>query len=248
MLKLYFYLKVRYNNLGDDMSKRNIDLSYLSNDEYDLDKTSSFTDIMSRSERKKREYEKQHEDNDDIEKMVNEKKRNIEDIENTKDIEKKEFDKASIEIDKKLNKKEKATIKEEDVKDNKKSQVQSNEITEDDKLAKTQILELTRQMKFNFEETKKENNENKKKGISILNIIGEVNLLCIAYYIYLLIFTNYQNNKQNYMISGGIVILLVMLFGISVITGKKASKVFNILNILVIIAFIAFHAYTLIEF
>ena len=103
-------------------------------------------------------------------------------------------------------------------------------------------------MKFNFEETKKENNENKKKGISILNIIGEVNLLCIAYYIYLLIFTNYQNNKQNYMISGGIVILLVMLFGISVITGKKASKVFNILNILVIIAFIAFHAYTLIEF
>ena len=248
MLKLYFYLKVRYNNLGDDMSKRNIDLSYLSNDEYDLDKTSSFTDIMSRSERKKREYEKQHEDNDDIEKMVNEKKRNIEDIENTKDIEKKEFDKASIEIDKKLNKKEKATIKEEDVKDNKKSQIQSNEITEDDKLAKTQILELTRQMKFNFEETKKENNENKKKGISILNIIGEVNLLCIAYYIYLLIFTNYQNNKQNYMISGGIVILLVMLFGISVITGKKASKVFNILNILVIIAFIAFHAYTLIEF
>ncbi len=248
MLKLYFYLKVRYNNLGDDMSKRNIDLSYLSNDEYDLDKTSSFTDIMSRSERKKREYEKQHEDNDDIEKMVNEKKRNIEDIENTKDIEKKEFDKASIEIDKKLNKKEKVTIKEEDVKDNKKSQVQSNEITEDDKLAKTQILELTRQMKFNFEETKKENNENKKKGISILNIIGEVNLLCIAYYIYLLIFTNYQNNKQNYMISGGIVILLVMLFGISVITGKKASKVFNILNILVIIAFIAFHAYTLIEF
>ena len=248
MLKLYFYLKVRYNNLGDDMSKRNIDLSYLSNDEYDLDKTSSFTDIMSRSERKKREYEKQHEDNDDIEKMVNEKKRNIEDIENTKDIEKKEFDKASIEIDKKLNKKEKATIKEEDIKVNKKSQVQSNEITEDDKLAKTQILELTRQMKFNFEETKKENNENKKKGISILNIIGEVNLLCIAYYIYLLIFTNYQNNKQNYMISGGIVILLVMLFGISVITGKKASKVFNILNILVIIAFIAFHAYTLIEF
>lgn len=248
MLKLYFYLKVRYNNLGDDMSKRNIDLSYLSNDEYDLDKTSSFTDIMSRSERKKREYEKQHEDNDDIEKMVNEKKRNIEDIENTKDIEKKEFDKASIEIDKKLNKKEKATIKEEDVKVNKKNQVQSNEITEDDKLAKTQILELTRQMKFNFEETKKENNENKKKGISILNIIGEVNLLCIAYYIYLLIFTNYQNNKQNYMISGGIVILLVMLFGISVITGKKASKVFNILNILVIIAFIAFHAYTLIEF
>ena len=98
MLKLYFYLKVRYNNLGDDMSKRNIDLSYLSNDEYDLDKTSSFTDIMSRSERKKREYEKQHEDNDDIEKMVNEKKRNIEDIENTKDIEKKEFDKAILKI------------------------------------------------------------------------------------------------------------------------------------------------------
>ena len=42
-------------------------------------------------------------------------------------------------------------------------------------------------MKFNFDEIKQENNERKKKGISVLNIIGEINLLCIGYYIYLLV-------------------------------------------------------------
>ena len=203
------------------MSKRNIDLSGIK--ENDLDKTTSFSDIMTRSERKHRKLEKEKEllenqniIHDDIEDMIDERKKSTKDLTI-------ELEKAKEEYNKKITK------------------------SEDEELGKTQILELTRQMKFNFEENKKENAENKKKGISVLNIIGEVNLLCIGYYIYLLVFTNYQDNRSNYMVTGGIIVLLVLLFGISVITRKKISKFFNILNILAIIAFIAFNVYTLLH-
>lgn len=201
------------------MSKRKIDLSDIK--ENDLDKTSSFTDLMSRSERKKRNEEKievivEKIDND-IEDMIKEKKKN------TKDL----------------------TLELEKVKNEYNNQIKEENNT--DELGKTQILELTRQMKFNFEETKKENNTKKKKGVSVLNIIGEVNLLCIGYYIYLLVFTNYQDSEFNYMVTGGIIVLLVLLFGLSVVTSKKLSKFFNILNILAIISFIAFNIYTLLN-
>ena len=195
------------------MSKRKIDLSDIK--ENDLDKTASFTDLMSRSERKNRKLEK-HEQSNDIEDMIEERKRS------TKDL----------------------TIELENAKNEYKKQVFS-EKNED--LGKTQILEITRQMKFNFDEKKKENAKNKKKGISILNIIGEINLLCIGYYIYLLVFTNYQDDKSNYIITGGIIVLLVLLFGISIVTNKKISKFFNILNILAIIVFIVFNLYTLLN-
>ena len=194
------------------MSKKNIDLSDIK--ENDLDKTSSFTDLMTRSERRNRRLEKEK-TIDDIEDMIDEKKRN------TKDL--------TIELEKA------------------KEEYNNGTNEQDEELSKTQILELTRQMKFNFEETKKENNINKKRGISVLNVIGEVNLLCIGYYIYLLVFTNYQDNRSNYMITGGIIVLLVLLFGLSVVTRKKLSKFFNILNILGIIGFIAFNVYLLLK-
>ena len=190
------------------------------NKENYLDKTTSFTDLMSRSERKRRNQEKNEiiiEKNDnDIEDMIKEKKKS------TKDL----------------------TLELEKAKRN--YQNQTKEINDDQELGKTQILELTRQMKFNFEETKKENIKKKKNGLSILNIIGEINLFCIGYYIYILVFTNYQDSQFNYMFTGGLIILLVLLFGLSVITNKKASKFFNILNILAIITFIVFNIYILI--
>lgn len=194
------------------MNKKNIDLSDIK--EMDLDKTSSFTDLMSRSERKNREIEKKEEknSNDDIVDMVSERKKS------TKDL--------TLELEK---------AKEEYSKN-----------TKEEDLNKTQILDLTRQMKFNFEETKKENNKQKKKGVSPLNIIGEINLLCIGYYIYLLAFTNYQESETSYILTGSIIVLLVLLFGLSVVTGKKINKLFMILNVLAIIAFISFNVYTLV--
>ena len=188
------------------MSK--IDLSDIK--DKDLDKTSSFTDLMSRSERKNRIKEKL--ENNDIIDMVEEKKKSTRDL----------------------------TIELEKAKEKYKKDIGENN---EESLSKTQSLELTRQMKFNFEETKKENAA--KKGISIFNIIGEINLLCIGYYIYLLVFTNYQDKRSNYLLSGSIVVLLVLLFGLSIITNKKASKLFSVLNILAIIGFIILNTYTL---
>ena len=190
------------------MNKRFIDLSDIK--ENDLEKTSSFTDLMSRSERKRRNIEKQENNintiSNDIEDMVEERKRSTKDL--TIDLEK-------------INKKEK-----------------------EEKLENTQILELTRQMKFNFEETKKENSNNKKNGVTLLNIIGITNLLCIGYYIYLLTFTNYQDSTSNYLITGSLIVLLVLIFGLSVVTTKGTSKFFKILNILAILSFIVFNVYT----
>ena len=205
------------------MNRRKIDLSDIK--ENDLDKTSSFTDLMSRSERKmrKRQLMEKTIDNDidnnnnDIEDMIEEKKRS------TKDL----------------------TLEFEKAKDEYKNKAEKKDIEED--FGKTQILELTRQMKFNLEETKKENTSKNKKGISLLNIIGTFNLLCIGFYIYLLVFTNYQDDELNYIITGGIIVLLVLLFGLSVVTNKKASKVFKFLNILAIISFIGFNIYTLLH-
>ena len=66
------------------MSKRKIDLSDIK--ENDLDKTSTFKDLMSRSERKKREEEKLQEENNDIVDMLEERKKSTKDL--TKDLEK----------------------------------------------------------------------------------------------------------------------------------------------------------------
>ena len=197
------------------MVKKRLDLSDIK--ENDLDKTSTFTDLMSRSERKARKIEKEDflkSNNNDIEDMVEERKKSTKDL--TIDLEKvkKEYKK---------------------------------EINKDEELSKTQILELTRQMKFNFEETKKENSKKKKNGVTLLNLIGITNLFCIGYYIYLLIFTNYQDSESNYLITGGIIVLLVFLFGLSVVTNKGASKFFKVLNILAILGFIAFNAYTILN-
>ena len=197
------------------MKNKKIDLSDIK--EFDLDKTSSFTDLMSRSERRQKKLKKEEtfieSNNNDIEDMIDERKKS------TKDL--------SLELEKAKNEYKK-------------------EINNTEDLGKTQILELTRQMKFNFEETKKENIEKKKNGVSLLNIVGILNLICIGFYIYLLVFTNYQDKEVNYLITGGIIVLLVLLFGISVVTPRKASNFFKVLNILAIISFIAFNIYILI--
>ncbi len=187
------------------MAKKRIDVSEIKTN--DIDETSTFTDLMTKKQRRTRHI------NDDIEDMVNEKKKTTADLTEELQKAKKEY----------------------------------NENINEEKQSKTQILELTRQMKFNFEENKAENVERKKRGVSPLNIIGEVNLLCIGYYIYLLVFTNYQDEQSNYLITGGIIMSLVLLFGLSVVTKKGVSNFFRVLNILTIFGFVFFNAYTLMQ-
>lgn len=166
--------------------------------------------------------------NDDIEDMVNEKRKNTEELT-------KELEKAKEEYNKEIIEEMKFT----------KKQVKKDTIDDaEENLGKTQILELTRQMKFNFEDVKSENSQ-KKNGLTLLNIVGTFNLVCIGFYIYLLTFSNYQDNQTNYLIAGLIIVLLVLFFGISVISNKKLRKVFNIFNIITILAFIGFNIYIL---
>jgi len=167
--------------------------------------------------------------NDDIDDMVNEKRKNTEEL--TKELEKarEEYNNEIIEEVKITKKHSQKEIKDEN----------------EDNLGKTQILEFTRQMKFNFEDVKNENSK-KKNGLTLINIIGILNLICIGFYIYLLTFSDYQDNQTNYLIAGSIIVLIVLFFGISVISSKKVRKVFNIFNIIIILAFIAFNIYILV--
>lgn len=185
------------------MDKKRIDLSDIK--EFDLDKTSSFTDLMSRSERRKRNLEKEEKlispINNDIEDMIEERKRS------TKDL--------TIELEK----------------------IKNNE--HDEKLENTQILELTRQMKFNVKDNIK---EERKKGYNYITFIGIFILIALAYFIYSLIFTNYLNNEKFLLINSGIILLMFFLFGITILTTKKNNKFLSVLNLIILIAYIIFNA------
>ena len=71
------------NMLTDDMKKTKVDLTDIKSN--DLDDTATFTDLMSKKERKNK--------NDDIEDMVNEKKRNTKDLTNDIKLAKEEIKK-----------------------------------------------------------------------------------------------------------------------------------------------------------
>lgn len=237
------------------MAKKKIDLTDIK--EKSLEETMTFENLMTRSEKRRR---KKEETQDDIEEMVKEKRKRTEDLTKTineikekkknKIQKRKELEEFFNDEDINYSKKEKKVkqSKKENSKNIDKTReldikkIKDNENT-DDLLSKTQILELTRKMKFNFEDTAKENIENKKNGFSLLNAIGIINLICIGFYIYLLTFSSYQDNQTNYLIAGSIIISLVLFFGISIVANKKTRKIFNILNILSIAGFICFSIY-----
>ena len=198
-----------YNLYGDNMNKRIIDLSDIK--ENDLDKTSSFTDLMSRTERKRRKIEKEeksflYDNNNDIEEMIEERKKS------TKDL--------TIELEK--------------------AKKEYNNQTEEN-LGKTQILELTRQMRFNVNENIK---EERKKGYNFITFIGIFILIALAYFIYSLIFTNYLDNNLFILIDCAIILLMVLLFGISILTTKRNNKFLSVLNLLILIGYISFNVLT----
>lgn len=208
------------------MKNKKIDLSGIK--EKSLEETTTFTDLMSRREKRKRKKEEML---DDIEDMIQEKRKNTQDL--TNDINK-------IKVENISDKKRKKDI----IDKTKEIYIKDLDNEKEENLTNTQIIELTKKMKFNFDDVKEENSEKKKNGVSLLNVIGIINLICIGFYIYLLAFTSYQDNESNYMIAGGFIISLVFFFGLSLVCSKNLRKVFNVINILAIILFIAFNIYT----
>ena len=206
--------------------ERYIDLSDIKDD--DLDKTGSFTDLMSRSELKKHNRKKE-EQTQELKEILN--------IDDDEKLDKKKKKKI-LKEEKKLEKKAIKEIKEE---------IENNTIEEDDdlkNLSKTQkLLDLTNEIKLSMLNNVDENIKDEKKKFKIGNLIfmDILIIISLAYYIYSILFTNVQKNQLYILIGGVIILLMIMLFCISAVTGKKVSTFFSVINYLVFISFILFN-------
>ena len=207
---------------------RYIDLSDIKEDE--MDKTASFTDLMSREELKERKRIKEEEQTRELKEIL------------MNDDDKKELRKEL----KKKEKREKRIAKEEkrlesiatkEIND----KIKDNTLVDDEDLkdlTKTQkLLDLTNEIKVSM----LNNVEKKKFGIGNIVISDLLIIISLAFYIYSILFTNYQNN-QLYLLIGGLIILsMIMFFCISIISSKTLSKVFSVFIYLIFIGYILFN-------
>ena len=213
---------------------RYIDLSDIKDDE--LDKTASFTDLMSREEKKKRKKIKEEEKtrelkeilmNDEDKKELKKEKKKKERLEKKIQKEEKRLEKeAAKEINDKIN--DNTLVDDEDLKD----------------ITKTQrFLDLTKEIKVSMLNNVDENinTEKKKFGIGNIVISDLLIIISLAFYIYSILFTNYQNNELYLLIGGLIILSMIMFFCISIISSKIISKVFSILIYLVFTSYVLFN-------
>lgn len=209
-----------YNNLGDSMSKDGyIDLSDIKDDE--LDKTASFTDLMSRSERKAREKQKRQElktenkQDEDILKLINE---------NEQQEKKKTSNNKNGETDQLMN-----TIN----LINKKSSI-------DDPININSDITYNENVE-SFDDDITDNKKQKKYNIGHIIINGVFVITSIVYYIYSVIFTTYQNNEKFLFINSAVLLSMIILFCISIIFNKRISKFFSIINYILFLGFLIFN-------
>lgn len=190
--------------------ERFIDLSDIKDN--DLDKTASFTDLMSRSQRKLREKEKKQatlEKNNDLEKP-------------TDDI---------------LNIINESSNKETNI-NNELSVETPSDIESLNKTTQLNNIEYN----TNVDDSIEEEFENKGKyGSGYIIIIGLFLILSIVYFLYSIYYTDILDRNKFLLIDSTILLSMTFLFGISLIGSKKVSKVFSILNYIVLVGFIAFN-------
>lgn len=220
-------------------NKRYIDLSDIKDDE--LDKTGSFTDLMSRTEKKAHERMKEEEKTRELKEILMNDDDKKEERKRLKKERKKEKKKEKI-IEKEEKRLEKEAVK------NINQEVKNNKLDEDNdlnNLGKTQkFLDLTNEIKVSMLNNVDDNiNDIKPKKFGIGNIIVTDILIIIslAYYIYSILFTNVQTS-QLYLLIGGLIILgMIMFFCISIISNRTISKIFSVLNYLVFIGYVLFN-------
>lgn len=214
--------------------ERYIDLSDIKDDE--LDKTASFTDLMSREEKKRRKRIKEEE-------KTRELKEILMNDEDKKELKKEKKKKERLE--KKIQKEEKRLEKEAAKEINDK--IKDNTLVDDEDLkdiTKTQrFLDLTNEIKVSMLNNVDENinTEKKKFGIGNIVISDLLIIISLAFYIYSILFTNYQNNELYLLIGGLIILSMIMFFCISIISSKIISKVFSILIYLVFTSYVLFN-------
>lgn len=204
-------------------NKRYIDLSDIKDD--DLDKTASFTDLMSRSEKKERERLKEEEKtrelkellmpDDNLEKKKKRKKR--------KDLE--------IESNNETNKNVAKEI---------------NEVNTDN-LSKTQkFIDFTREIQASMLNNVDNNLDidlvkKKKNGFASVMIIDFCIIVSLIFYIYSILFTDIQNNQLYLLVGGGFILLMITLFCLSIISNRILYKIFSVLNYLTFAGYILFN-------
>ena len=164
------------------------------------------------------------------------------------DIKENDIDKTITFIDKKHNSKKKNIDDIEEMINEEKKETKdltielkdiNKKISEDNDLEKTKTFEIPKE-----EQLKKK----EKKKVSRVNIIGEINILCIGYYAYLILFSSNNYRRLYYLVLGISIIFSVLVFGLSSVSNNKLSKkVFNILNIISILFFISFSIFLLIK-
>lgn len=206
---------------------RYIDLSDIKEDE--IDNTATFTDLMSREEKKKRKRIKEDEQTRELKEIL------------MNDDDKKELRKKEKKIEKEKRRLEKVAKKEinDKIKDN--TLIDDNDLKD---ITKTQrFLDLTNEIKVSMLNNVDDNIKTEKKKFRIGNIVISdlIIIISLAFYIYSILFTNYQNNEL-YLLTGGLIILsMITLFCISIISSKGLSKFFSILIYLIFILYILFN-------
>ena len=208
-------------------NERYIDLSLIKDD--DLDKTGSFTDLMSRAELKERERKKEE---------AEELKETLINNNEKKEKKKKKKEKVIFKEEKRLEKKALKEVRKE---------IDNNTIEEDEDLkdlSKTsKLLDLTNEIKLSMLNNVDDNIKQEKKKFKIGNLvfIDLLIIISLAYYIYSILFTNVQSNQLYLLIGGVIILTMIILFCISFVTSKAISKFFSIINYLVFASFVAFN-------
>lgn len=187
--------------------------------ENDLDDTASFTDLMSHKEKKAHKKLKKENEN-----IVEDEIEKLEENNEDEDIEFKTDD-ISSQIS------ENKTIDLSDVVDNKEY---DNEDTE-------YIFE-------NIEEEKEEIVEKENTNIANTIFISMGIIGTLVYYIYSILYTNLQNNKNYLLINGIAIVLLIFNYCLMTISNKKTAKFLTILNYLIIISYITFNILIYLKF
>lgn len=203
--------------------------------ENDLDKTATFSDLMSRAERKQHELDKKREAELVKEKELQEKtsKNKKKDKKSKKN---KETDDLFDEIDKIQTEKEK-NLKEQPKRDKDKKQKLENELSKTNKI---NSLENTRELKAIVKEQETKKKEKPKNFFKSL-IITTILLLSVGYFIYTLLFCDTFVN-QLFMIINSLIIMLISLTNIlGLVKSISKSKFWILLNSLFVIIFILFN-------
>lgn len=195
-----------------------LDLSLIK--ENDLDKTAAFTDLMSRSERKKYRMEKNNEEatvefkTDDLVMQVADEKK-VEDLKLKKELTK----------DLKNEKKEKKKMK--------KSIEEIEEENLEKELSKTQkLLELTSNMNLY--------DSNKNSSLISAIFLSIIILILLGSYVFSILSASIIN--EVYLLINGVALLsIVLLYCVIMISTKRFSKIITVIDYIFIILFVIFN-------